>query len=154
MTTIGAGRAGLVAMAALALQTMVFAPPVLAARAGATVAQAASLGTVRITRDVMADGQALSHGTYTLRLSDDAVPPVTGESSEGHQWMEFLQGGQVKGRALAIVLQPGVVSEVAHQKPPAAGRARVQLLRGDDYLRVWVNHAGTQYLVYLVIPKA
>ena len=30
-----------------------------------------------------------------------------------------------------------------------AGR-KVELLKGDDYLRVWINRGGTNYLIHLV----
>jgi hypothetical protein len=33
--------------------------------------------------------------------------------------------------------------------PPAAGTAKVQTLKGADYVRVWINKGGTNYLVHL-----
>jgi hypothetical protein len=38
--------------------------------------------------------------------------------------------------------------------PPRPGAARVELLRGGDYLRIWINHGGTQYLIHLPVATA
>ena len=65
---------------------------------------ATTLGTVRLTRGVMADGKALSAGSYSLRVTADAVTPVKGQGPENAKWVEFVQGGQVKGRELASVV--------------------------------------------------
>ncbi len=101
----------------------------------------------------MANGQPLPSGTYTLRLSSDEVAPVVGQGATSAKWVEFLQGGQVKGRELASVVAPPDVKAVAKGAPPAKGKSRVQLLRGATYIRVWVNDGGTQYLVHLVASK-
>jgi hypothetical protein len=37
---------------------------------------------------------------------------------------------------------------------PASGTSKTELLKGNDYLRIWVNHGGTHYLVHLALPKA
>ena len=39
---------------------------------------------------------------------------------------------------------------IAKGAAPASGSSKVELLRGNDYLRVWVNRGGTHYLVHLV----
>jgi len=109
-----------------------------------------ALGSVQVPRAVVANGQPLPAGTYTLRLSNDAVTPVVGQSPEAAKWVEFVQGTTVKGKELASVVSPADVKAVAKITPPAPGSAKVQVLRGADYLRVWFNRAGTQYLVHLV----
>ncbi|HUF47167.1 MAG TPA: hypothetical protein VMM93_05065 [Vicinamibacterales bacterium] len=118
------------------------------------IAQAQSLGTVRITRAVLANGEALAAGTYAVRLSDAAVSAVVGQSPDGARWVEFLQSGQARGRELATVLAGEAVVEVAGRGGPASGASRVELLKGGDFLRVWINRAGTHYLVHLSIPPA
>ena len=112
-----------------------------------------TLGTVRLPSDVVANGQPLPAGTYTARLSSDTVAPAVGLSPQAEQWVEFVQGGQVKGRELASVVAPADVKEVAEATPPAAGAAKVQALRGADYLRVWLNRAGTHYLIHFNVKK-
>jgi hypothetical protein len=113
----------------------------------------ASLATVRLPHAAMADGQALAAGTYAVRLSDAPVPPVVGQSSDGTCWVEFVQSGSVKGRELATVLTGSALKQVAKEAPPAAGQARVEMLAGAEYLRVWINHAGTNYLVHLPVSS-
>lgn len=111
----------------------------------------ASVGSVRLPRAVMANGEPLAAGTYVVRLSADPVAPVVGQSAESARWVEFVQGGVVKGRELATVIPAADVTAVAKGTPPADGTARVQPLRGSDYLRVWANLGGTQYLIHLPI---
>jgi len=113
----------------------------------------ASLATVRLPRTAMADGQALAAGTYAVRLSETPVTPVVGQSPDGTCWVEFVQSGAVKGRELATVLTGSAVKQVAKEAPPAAGHARVEMLAGAAYLRVWINHAGTNYLVHLPVSR-
>lgn len=136
---------------AVAALTLVVTSGVLLAQA---TMPGASLATVRLPRAAMADGQALAAGTYAVRLSDAPVSPVVGQSPEGSCWVEFVQSGAVKGRELATVLTGPALKQVAKGTPPAAGQARVELLAGSSYLRVWINHAGTNYLVHLPLSSA
>lgn len=111
------------------------------------------LATVRLPRAVVANGQPLPAGTYALRVSADPVTPVVGQGAGASQWVEFLQAGVVKGRELASVVSPADATLVAKGSLPASGAAKVQLLRGEEYLRVWVNRSGTQYLLHLSLAK-
>src|SRR5262245_16850509 len=70
-----------------------------------------SLGTVRLPQNVMANGQALPAGTYTARLSSENVSPVVGQPADSSRWVEFVQGGQVRGRELATVVAPADVKQ-------------------------------------------
>jgi hypothetical protein len=126
---------------------------VLPARASAQ-ANAQSLGSVTINKKVMANGQPLAAGTYTVRLSSDSVTSVVGESADSEKWVEFVQGGQVKGKELATVVAGADVKTVSKEKAPAAGTARVDTLKGADYLRVWINHGGTHYLIHLTLSTS
>ena len=116
--------------------------------AAAAASQAASLGTVKLTQAAMADGKALPAGTYTLRVSSDPVNPVLGQGPDAAKWVEFVQGGQVKGRELATIVAPADVKAVAKRTPPEAGKTLVSAL-SDNYLRIWVNDKGSQYLIHL-----
>jgi hypothetical protein len=122
------------------------------AMSGAVSAQkkAASFGSVKIGRSVMADGKPLAAGTYTLRVSDEMPAKVVGQTLDESRWIEFLQGGQVKGRELATVLSKDALKDLTRKSAaPPAGSPRVQLLKGGDYYRVWINAGGTQYLIHL-----
>lgn len=112
-----------------------------------------SLATVRLPKATLANGEPLAAGTYAVRLSDAPVPPVVGQAPEDACWLEFLQSGAVKGRELATVLTGSALKQVAKEAPPAAGHSRVELLEGDTYLRVWINHSGTNYLVHLPLSS-
>lgn len=109
----------------------------------------AILGSVRIPVSVRANGQPLAPGTYTLRISSEPVTPVVGQGPDSEKWVEFVQAGVVKGKELASVVAPADVKVVAKRTPPAAGQPVVHTLRGNDYLRVWVNKDGSQYLLHL-----
>ena len=110
-----------------------------------------SLGTVRITKAVKANGETLAPGTYTVRLTTESPSAVVGQTPAEAKWIEFVQGGQVKGREVATVLTPEELKKIAEDNPPAAGAAKAQMLKGNDYLRVWINRSGTHYLVHLPV---
>jgi hypothetical protein len=115
----------------------------------------ASIGSAQVPRKVMAGGQPLAAGTYTVRLSNDPVKPVVGQSPDGSRWVEFVQGGAVKGRELATVLTAADLKVVLDkgEAPPAPGSSRVEMLKGGEYLRLWFNQAGTHYLIHLAVAK-
>lgn len=110
-----------------------------------------ALATVNIPRAVMADGQSLAAGTYAVRASAAPVTPVVGQSPDGARWVEFVRGGQSRGRELATVLAGDAVAAVVQGPRPASGSARVELLKGGEYLRVWINQGGTHYLIHLAV---
>lgn len=118
---------------------------------GVAAQSATTLGTVRLTRAVMADGKPLPAGSYSLRVSADAVSTPVGQASDNVKWIEFVQGGEVKGRELASVVPSAEVKQVVKGTGPAAGSAKVELLKGGEYLRVWANRGGNHYLVHLVV---
>lgn len=120
---------------------------------GVVAQSATTLGTVRLSRSVMADGKALPAGSYSLRLSDEAVKTPVGQASDNVRWIEFVQGGEVKGRELASVVPSAEVKQVVKGTGPAAGATKVELLKGGEYLRVWVNRGGNHYLVHLVVGR-
>ena len=112
--------------------------------------EATLASSVRIPQGVTANGEALPAGTYTLRLSSEPVAPVVGQGADSARWVEFVENGEVRGKELATVVAPPDVKAVAKRTPPAEGNELVQVLRGNEYLRIWVNEGGTQYLVHLV----
>lgn len=138
-----------VRLAVALLLAAISAPALSAAQAAPEV-----LATVRLPQGVSANGQPLPAGTYAVRVSADPVTPVVGQGPEAARWVEFVQGGQVRGKELASVVAPADVKTVAKRMPPAEGRGLVHVLRGAEYVRVWVNHGGAQYLVHLrVTPR-
>ncbi|HEX5476047.1 MAG TPA: hypothetical protein VFX12_15420 [Vicinamibacterales bacterium] len=111
-----------------------------------------ALGTVRIPREVKADGKPLPAGTYQIRLTaEDAKPEAAGTSDNLERWVEFVQHGQVKGREVATIVPQAETKLIEKDAPPHPGAAKVQMLKGGDYLRVWINRGGNQYLIHLVV---
>jgi hypothetical protein len=110
-----------------------------------------ALGTVRVPNGVKADGKALPGGTYKVRLTaQEAAGKAPGATPSYERYVEFLQGTEVKGREVVSIVPNADISKVAKDKGPAPGAARVQRLRGDDYVRVWINRGGNHYLIHLV----
>ena len=125
---------------------------VVAAQQGQVPTAETALGSVRIPRAVKADGKDLKAGTYQVRLTaQDASPAVPGIKME--RWVEFVQGGKVAGREVASIITPDEVKDTQTGpdlpgKQPKAG-ARVDTLKGGDYIRVWITRGGVQYLIHL-----
>jgi hypothetical protein len=116
----------------------------------ATAVAQESLGSVTIGRSVTADGKTLAAGTYQVRLTpDQAQPIVPGQQLE--RWIEFVQGGQVRGREVASIVSDADLAEVTEGPRPARNGSRVELLKENDYLRVWLNHDGNNYLLHLPV---
>ena len=114
-----------------------FAPP----------AAGASLGSVTLNRRVMADGKPLAPGTYQVRLTGDTPKPGLGQSPDGERYIEFMRGGKVIAREVATVVPASEIAQIAKGARPPTGGARVELLKGDDYVRVWINRGGANYII-------
>jgi hypothetical protein len=120
--------------------------------AGAGFSQT-TLGTVRLPRAVLEDGRPLAAGTYRVRLTDEHVTPVAGESPDSERWVEFVMNGTVAGREVATVISANEVGAVVKDPAPKANGARVDVLKGGDYLRVWINRKPSHYIVNLPIAR-
>lgn len=110
-----------------------------------------ALGSVRIPRSVKADGKDLKAGTYQVRLTaQDATPAAAGIKME--RWVEFVQGGKVAGREVVSIV-PADEHKDLMPGPDAPAKARngsrVEMLKGNDYLRVWISRAGVSYLIHM-----
>jgi hypothetical protein len=110
------------------------------------------LGAVHIGKAVKADGQSLPPGTYQMRVTErEATPAAAGQTPQYERWAEFLQGGQVKGREVVIIVPPDAAKQVMKEKFPPSGGYRADVLKGGNYYRIWFNKGGTQYAVYFNI---
>jgi hypothetical protein len=108
-----------------------------------------SLGSVTIGKKVMADGKPLAPGTYQIRLTGEDAKPGVGQAPDAEKYVEFVKGGKVVAKEVATVISAEDMAKIAKSRRPAAGTAKVETLKGNDYVRVWVNKAGTNYLVNL-----
>jgi hypothetical protein len=108
------------------------------------------LGTVRLPKGVKADGKEIAAGSYQVRLTaDEAKPDAKGSSEKLERWVEFVKGGAVVGREVVSIVPAAEAKLVQKDTPPASGAAKVETLKGGDYVRVWINKGGNYYLVHL-----
>jgi hypothetical protein len=140
--------ASMLAVSAVAAETQRQpAPP-----AGAVPTGDMSLGSVTISRAVTADGKPLPRGTYQVRLTSQTPSPAPGASPDRERWVEFLQGGQVKGRELATIVPASELKDLMpgpESRRVANNSSRVELLKGASFLRIWINRDGVNYLIHL-----
>ena len=123
-------------------------PPTEAAPSAPTGEMA--LGSVHVPKSVKADGKALGAGTYQVRLTGQtAAPDAKGQTASLERWVEFVQGGQVKGREVVTIVPQSQIDKVQKDAPPRANGSKVELLKGGDYYRVWINRGGNHYLIHL-----
>lgn len=111
-----------------------------------------ALGSVELPRRVMANGETLASSTYDVRVAvDSATPEAPGQLPVLERWVEFRQGDEVRGREVVSIIPNNEIEDVAKTAPPASGMSRVELLKGNDYLRVWSNQNNTHYIIHLVV---
>jgi hypothetical protein len=108
------------------------------------------LGSVRLGKGVKADGKPLAAGTYQLKLTAQAASPdAKGQTPSSERWVEFVQRGQVKGREVVTIVPQSEIDKVQKDAPPRANASKVEMLKGGDYVRVWINRGGNHYLLHL-----
>jgi hypothetical protein len=118
--------------------------------ADATAPGPMALGTVHIPKGVKADGKDLPAGVYSVRLTaDEAKPDAKGSDEKLERWVEFVKGGQVAGREVVSIVPTAEKQLVQKDTPPPVNGAKVEALKGGDYVRVWINKGGNYYLVHL-----
>lgn len=126
-----------------------------AAQQGQVPSGETALGSVNLPRAVMANGQKLAAGSYQVRLTaEQAQPSVPGIQME--RWVEFVRSGKVVGREVVSIIPQSEVKDLnsgAKGPRPAAGSSRVETLKGEDYVRVWINRGGVNYLLHLPPAK-
>jgi len=111
-----------------------------------------ALGSVTLPKAVKADGKPLAAGTYQVRLTaDTASQEAKGQTKALERWAEFVRGGKVVGREVVTIVPQADISKVQKDTPPKSGSAKVEMLKGGDYYRVWINRGGNHYLVHLPV---
>jgi hypothetical protein len=118
------------------------------AQAGTSV----NLGAIRIPRAVKGDGQALPAGTYQVRVTETpASPQAPGQTPQYERWAEFIRNGKTVAREVVTIVPASDIKQVAEQTPPPSGGYRAEVLKGGDYLRLWINRGGNHYLIHFNI---
>jgi hypothetical protein len=109
-----------------------------------------NLGTVTLNKAVTAGGQRLAPGAYQVRLTTDTPPPAVGQTPGSERYVEFVRGGKVVAREVATVVSEADIKQILDSpRRPAANSSRVETLKGDDYVRVWINRGGNNYIIHL-----
>ena len=125
------------------------APQVLAAADVDVPTGELELGEVTIPRRVMSDGQPLAAGTCQVRLTaQSAQPDAVGQLAELERWVEFRQNNDVSGREVVSIVPAAEIGDVAGITPPRSG-VTVEMLKENDYLRIWISRDGIHYLIHL-----
>ena len=125
---------------------------VAAAQQGQVPTTETALGSVRIPRSVKADGKELKAGTYQVRLTAQAAAPAVPGQTDGA--LGRVRAGRQGRRARSRQHRAGGRSEGPAAgsglpgKAPSAG-SKVEMLKGNEYLRVWINRAGVSYLIHM-----
>lgn len=105
--------------------------------------------TVQITQQVMADGKPLAPGTYQIWITDQSPDVNAGAPSANQRVVQFVQNDKVVATEIAEVFGRGEPQAVGTSGRADAPRARVQMLRGGEFLRVSLNDADARYLIHL-----
>jgi hypothetical protein len=108
----------------------------------------AVLTRVTIPQDVLANGQPLAAGKYDVRLAEEWPDPLDPGDTQGTQRVEFYAGGRLAGRDTALVIPASEIGAISEWHP-APGATRVDALKSGDFVRIWVNRDGTNYLIHL-----
>jgi hypothetical protein len=120
---------------------------------GAVPSGESVLGTVTIPRAVTADGKPLGPGAYTLRLTAQSPEAAPGLNQSRERWVEFVRGGKVVAREIASIVPAAEVKETmpGPDMPGKGGAsgARVEMLKGGEFLRIWITRGGNNYLLHL-----
>ena len=121
--------------------------------AGAATALAAAdadlLATVHITHAVIAGGKPLPPGKYEIRLATGGPAPLAGQSPAAQRWIEFLDGDLVAARDVAEVLGDDDVTPIGASSAPVRDGTRVEMLKGNEFLRISVKRGGERFLIHL-----
>jgi hypothetical protein len=105
--------------------------------------------TVTITQSVMAGGEPLAPGTYEIWITDERPDVGAGAPSDAQRVVEFVQNDKVVAREVAEVFPRGDAQAVGTSGSAGRATARVEMLKGGDFVRIAVNDADARYLIHL-----
>jgi len=143
---LGTWLAGLLAASAVSAQALPFALPT-------CEAEAATFSNIRLPQALLANGKPVAAGTYQVRLTTERPAPDAGQSSNAECWVEFVKSGAVAGREMATVISAEDISSVAKGPAPGPNASRVEVLKGGQYMRVWINSSGTHDIINMPVAR-
>ena len=103
-----------------------------------------------VPRAVTADGKAAAGRELHRRVTAEvAKPEAVGQTEELQRWVGVPAEGRGQGTR-SRQHRPGRGSQGGREgRSPGGGGSKVQMLRGNEYLRVWFNRGGNHYLINL-----
>jgi hypothetical protein len=143
---LGIAFAALLVASAASAQTTPFT-------VGKCAADAVTFSNIRLPQPVLADGKPLAAGTYQIRIATQHPTPAVGQSPTAECWVEFVKDGAVAGREVASVISAEDITSIAKGPAPKLDQSRVDVLKGGDYVRIWINSAGTNYLINMPVAR-
>jgi hypothetical protein len=78
---------------------------------------------------------------------------VPGQSAGAERWVEFVASGRSMGREVATIVSDSEIDAITDGPRPKANTARVDRLKGDEFLRVWIYKDGVNYLIQLPLAR-
>ena len=105
--------------------------------------------TVQITQQVMAGGKPLAPGSYQIWITDERPDVGAGAPSQNQRVVQFVQNEKVVATEIAEVFTRGEPQAVGTSGGAGASRARVEILRGGEFLRVSINDPDARFLIHL-----
>lgn len=115
--------------------------------------RATTFGDIKLPQAVLADGKPLAAGTYQVRLTSEHPTPAVGQSPHAECWVEFVRNDVVLGREVATVISADDIAAVAKGPGPKLNGFRVDALKGGEYIRVWINSQGFNYIVNMPVAR-
>lgn len=107
------------------------------------------LGIANLPKAVMADGNLLPAGRYQVRLSGEALAAGVVQAAGSERWVEFVSNGTTAGREVATVIPASEIDAVAKDPAPKVNSSRVDVLKGGEYVRVWINRGTEHFIVHM-----
>ena len=105
------------------------------------------LGEAELATPTVADGKPLPAGRYDVWFTEFTPGAGAGHTASLKGWAEFrAKDGTVQGRELGYSLPKFAYY---NKLGPARGTAKVEMLRGNDHVRVWFQRPDYNYLIHL-----
>lgn len=105
--------------------------------------------TVTLNQSVMVDGKPLAAGTYEIWVTNERPDVGAGAPSDAQRVVEFARNNQVVARTIAEVFPGGGREAVGTSGNTGTARARAQVLRGGEFVRVSFSDAEGRFLIHL-----
>jgi hypothetical protein len=105
--------------------------------------------SVTINQQVMVDGTPLPAGTYQIWVTNERPEVGAGAPSDAQRVVEFAQNDKVVARTVAEVFPARSRDAVGTSGNTGTMRARAEMLRGGEFLRVSFTDAEGRFLIHL-----